>query len=499
MTSEHSDITLIPLERQQSSVAIPVGSDKRDDDTSHTSDTCNIPPELRIQFSARLESGLDRPDKIDDPFVNSIKREHVSVVVRVYTRDNSIVQPSLTEMVNQSTSEEQLGRLRGIMDERSVGDCLWVNVLGVEEGVINGITHLFITEVSLGLKDTHNEYIYTPESANQTPVYDLVKNVFKPDKICPKGGLATAAEEEVEVEKMIRRGFLSIFIVPSMNVLITVTHPYYDCPASRLVIRSAHLDMGVPGQMDMACNAALLGLSMVHRSVGYASSVTRNVDKRLSDWEKRIRINPTSIKPDEAHRLVVELQDFKSRIRPLQKVVVNLTKHYQSTAGYGIDGYHSSGISNKASLMLEQCVEALERIVEEAEELLEKSKNLETYCFNILSTRANDSMERLAIVTIVFLPLTFIGFEQFTDLNRPPIYFWQISIPLSFTFFLIFAYSSLKRGLIRLLHLIRRLRRWTKKQTKWWKVDVELWWRRRRVGWSGKRGEIEYERTRGQS
>nr|XP_019048602.1 hypothetical protein I302_02374 [Kwoniella bestiolae CBS 10118]OCF27532.1 hypothetical protein I302_02374 [Kwoniella bestiolae CBS 10118] len=459
MTSEHSDITLIPLERQQSSVAIPVGSDKRDDDTSHTSDTCNIPPELRIQFSARLESGLDRPDKIDDPFVNSIKREHV----RVYTRDNSIVQPSLTEMVNQSTSEEQLGRLRGIMDERSVGDCLWVNVLGVEEGVINGITHLFITEVSLGLKDTHNEYIYTPESANQTPVYDLVKNVFKPDKICPKGGLATAAEEEVEVEKMIRRGFLSIFIVPS---------------TSRLVIRSAHLDMGVPGQMDMACNAALLGLSMVHRSVGYASS---------------------SIKPDEAHRLVVELQDFKSRIRPLQKVVVNLTKHYQSTAGYGIDGYHSSGISNKASLMLEQCVEALERIVEEAEELLEKSKNLETYCFNILSTRANDSMERLAIVTIVFLPLTFIGFEQFTDLNRPPIYFWQISIPLSFTFFLIFAYSSLKRGLIRLLHLIRRLRRWTKKQTKWWKVDVELWWRRRRVGWSGKRGEIEYERTRGQS
>ncbi|OCF71295.1 hypothetical protein I204_07922 [Kwoniella mangroviensis CBS 8886] len=28
---------------------------------------------------------------------------------------------------------------------------------------------------------------------------------------------------------------------------------------------------------------------------------------------------------------------------------------------------------------------------------------------NILSSRANDSMERLAIVTIVFLPLTFIA------------------------------------------------------------------------------------------
>ncbi|KAK6905088.1 hypothetical protein I203_105907 [Kwoniella mangroviensis CBS 8507] len=81
---------------------------------------------------------------------------------------------------------------------------------------------------------------------------------------------------------------------------------------------------------------------------------------------------------------------------------------------------------------------------------MDRCKSLEIFCFNILSSRANDSMERLAIVTIVFLPLTFIAsyfsmVKNFTVLDQKPSFFWKISVPLCIFFFLIFAYSTLKR------------------------------------------------------
>ncbi|WWD05950.1 hypothetical protein V865_004035 [Kwoniella europaea PYCC6329] len=528
MTSESADnnLTSSSDNHEQSDVArSSTDTSDNNDDTSRNqqcSDVNIIPPELIQRLSARLETGLDRNDNLDDPFLKSIKKDHVYVIARKYTRDTSIVQPALMEMINQKNPQDQLERLKVLKEEKEDEECLWVNILGIEEKVICGITDLCGLPKSTIMDHlTHSEnrhhrshleihpsYMYiqlliqdTPKSMAETPIYDMVKNVFKADKCSMSDERSGNGNGDVDVEKMIRRGFLSVFVIPSLNILFTITHSYYDCPASRVVVRSIYVDMAIPGEVDIVANAQLLGLSMVHRTIGFCSTIVQNVDKRLSDWEDQLKIDFSSISTEEVHRLVVHLQEFKKRLKPMSQLNDKLSRHYAASRAVAAEQETDENLmrmNRKAVMMLEQGKETLGRVMEDTEDLLEKGKNLENYCFNMLSTRANDSMERLAIVTIVFLPLTFIasyfsmGFERFADLSRSPIYFWEISIPLSFAFFLIFAYSSLKRGLTRLSHVVSRFRRWMKKQTKWWKLDIILWWRRKRDRWNENDGERKF-------
>ncbi|WWC97178.1 hypothetical protein V866_004057 [Kwoniella sp. B9012] len=528
MSSDNVDNTLISSTINHGPADVATSSTILFDNNADTSrdqqrsDENVIPPELIQRLSARLETGLDRNDNLDDPFLTSIKKDHVYVIARKYTRDTSIVQPALMEMINQKTPQEQLGRLKGLKEEKGDEECLWVNILGIEEEIICGMTdlcglpkstimdHLTLSENRHHRShlEVHPSYMYiqlliqdTPKSMADAPIYDMVKNVFEADKHSMSDEKSCNGSGDVDVEKMFRRGFLSVFIIPSLNILFTITHSYYDCPASRVVVRSIYVDKAIPGEVDIAANAQLLGLSMVHRTIGLSSSIVRNVDKQLRDWEDQLKIDFSSINAEEVHRLVVHLQEFKKRLKPLSLLNDKLSRHYAASRAVAAEQETDGNLVRmncRAVIMLEQGKETLERVMEDTEDMLEKGKNLENYCFNVLSTRANDSMERLAIVTIVFLPLTFIasyfsmGFERFADLLRSPIYFWEISIPLSFAFFLIFAYSSLKRGLTRLSHFVSRFRRWMKKQTKWWKLDIILWWRRKRDRWNKNDGERKF-------
>ncbi|KAL1407222.1 hypothetical protein Q8F55_006639 [Vanrija albida] len=71
---------------------------------------------------------------------------------------------------------------------------------------------------------------------------------------------------------------------------------------------------------------------------------------------------------------------------------------------------------------------------------------------NVLSFNTNNSMERLSIVTVVFLPLTFIAsyfgmnFIDFDALNNSDTYFWRVAGPCTVLFFITFSYSYIFTG-----------------------------------------------------
>ncbi|EKC99879.1 hypothetical protein A1Q2_05844 [Trichosporon asahii var. asahii CBS 8904] len=90
--------------------------------------------------------------------------------------------------------------------------------------------------------------------------------------------------------------------------------------------------------------------------------------------------------------------------------------------------------------------------------------HLTDYSFNVLSFYTNNSMERLSIVTVVFLPLTFIAsyygmnFEDFPTLDNPDSYFWKVAAPCTVSFFVIFSFGYLKQAISTLLRRFAKYR-----------------------------------------
>ncbi|OCF33116.1 hypothetical protein I316_05161 [Kwoniella heveanensis BCC8398] len=435
-----------------------------DFDDANPQQGSEISDNLKDHLAHRLETGLDGTAKLDDPFLQSIRRERTAfIVARKYTNDVTIVQPVTQDMLTQSTPEEQLVVLEKLIHDRDIGaSSLWIwlpntickNLKASEHRLhrSHAVLQPQFTYVQLLVQQTPNT-----KTTTETPIYDMVRGPFKPEGSSMETDLmdrsyATMSDANGEFE-VVRIGFMSIFIIPRVNVLVTITLPYYDCPASRLAIHTAKMDTIERDQLEISTDATLLGLSLVHRAVGYASGIER--------------IN-------KIREMISTLQDFKKRLKPLDQVHQKLLsqssrstfesgpRHSQPDATKRLpESYMSWSIANE---MLQQGKERLEEVLEDVDGLVERCTILEDYSFNMMSMRANQSMERLAIVSIVFLPLTFIaslssdhlserpelimlclctrvlrgvtpspsgrqasyfsmGFDDFSDLSRPPIYF----------------------------------------------------------------------------
>nr|XP_018266497.1 uncharacterized protein I303_00472 [Kwoniella dejecticola CBS 10117]OBR88655.1 hypothetical protein I303_00472 [Kwoniella dejecticola CBS 10117] len=467
----------------------------------------SIPEALIQQLSARSETGGDNFDRIHDPFLSSINKPKAYIVARQYTRDATIVQPSSEMLGEHLDLEVQLEKLSEIIRAREEGSCIWINVLGVASVAIQGMAELcglslntFTDHKQLSEHrhhrshvEVHPTYTYiqlliqdTLKPLNTTPILDIVKDLWTPPSSNALDALQqsnadkrlsskSSRDKALPIEKMCRPGFISIFIVPSTK-----------------------MDMTLPGQLDIGCNGELLGLSMVHRR--YASGIMRNVDKRIRIWDDRIRNDFSAIDVNEIHRLITNLNDFLKRFKALNRVHKKLRAHQHSiNTSSEQRADESAAIAQKSrrymDTMLDQGEETICRVSEEVDGHIDRLRYLESFYFSVLSTRANASMERLAIVTIVFLPLTFIypitadpaamsiitvitqGFEDFPDLRERPSYFWEIATPLSVAFFVIFAYASLQRGLSLASKTAGSFLPWWRGKSKWWITDIVIWYR----------------------
>ncbi|WOO84542.1 Cobalt/magnesium transport protein CorA [Vanrija pseudolonga] len=123
--------------------------------------------------------------------------------------------------------------------------------------------------------------------------------------------------------------------------------------------------------------------------------------------------------------------------------------------------------SPMARMYMNDVIDHLEMVVSSADQFVATCDHLTDYVFNVLSFNTNNSMERLSIVTVVFLPLTFIAsyfgmnFIDFEALNNNVNYFWKVAGPCTVLFFIVFSYSYIVTG-AQTLH--RRVDRWKREK-----------------------------------
>ncbi|OCF72414.1 hypothetical protein I204_06793 [Kwoniella mangroviensis CBS 8886] len=124
---------------------------------------------------------------------------------------------------------------------------------------------------------------------------------------------------------------------------------------------------------------------------------------------------------------------------------------------------HVGFFSPMTKVYIGDVIDHLEITVGSLEQFVNTCDHLTDYVFNVLSFQTNESMERLSIVTVVFLPLTFIAsyfgmnFDDFDELHQSVVYFWKVAIPCTTAFFVIFSFGYL-RAFAETLY--RKVRRW---------------------------------------
>ncbi|WVQ64698.1 uncharacterized protein L199_002865 [Kwoniella botswanensis] len=381
------------------------------------------------------------------------------------------------ELMSNFPNGYRIAKARKMVEERKKEDSIWIRIYGMDRSLIEGITgvcglppktlfhHLLCSQHRHHRPES---FIHPTYTSMQFPVFGTLTSIRQAvmdakfdnddDTTIPKRPEASKlALADTEVDEMIKKGSISVFVIPSLNVVITVTAESYMNPATRMA-------------------------DLLHRSIGHASNTVRDIAGVLKVWDNNAKYHYSTTRTAEIHRLINHLITCQDELQDLQPVHEMLLKYYREkdVSGQVSEVIHID-VAARAVVMIEQSQKALHRVLNELQRLIERGIRLETFCLNMLSSRANDSMERLAIVTIVFLPL--MGFTDFTVLSQTPVYFWKISVPLSFAFFFLFAYSNLKRFMRFTFHfLIKGFRRARSQRVfeslmKWWwqeKIKREL-------------------------
>ena len=137
-------------------------------------------------------------------------------------------------------------------------------------------------------------------------------------------------------------------------------------------------------------------------------------------------MQPTTEFTRELHIIQGELMLLKRTLAPLQTMIYALRDHDESR----------SGISPLTKTYLGDVLDHCAVIIENLEMMSSICDSLINLIFNTLTTESNSSMKRLAVMSIIFAPLSLMtsyfgmNFEKFPEIKRSVLYFWQLAIPI---------------------------------------------------------------------
>ncbi|TDS64317.1 magnesium/cobalt transporter CorA [Myroides indicus] len=129
-----------------------------------------------------------------------------------------------------------------------------------------------------------------------------------------------------------------------------------------------------------------------------------------------------------------ELQDIKRAIIPLREVLYNLRDKKSIT---------SSVISKNSISFFERLQYKSIEMLDQIEYNLNKLDSATNYFFASQSNRMNEIMKVLTIVSVIFIPLTFIvgiygmNFDNMPELHSPNGYYWTLAAMLLIVLFMI--------------------------------------------------------------
>ncbi|ORZ29032.1 hypothetical protein BCR41DRAFT_344456 [Lobosporangium transversale] len=200
-------------------------------------------------------------------------------------------------------------------------------------------------------------------------------------------------------------------------------------------------------------DASFLLQSVMDGIVDHAIPITDAFRQEINELETHVLALPRMKFTKELHQMTAQLSLLKRTLAPTQTLVHALR---------GKD--ERSPLSSLSRTYMGDVMDHCNTMVEDIDSMLALCEKLIDMIFNIIAYDTNESMRRLALVSIIFLPITFVAgvygtnFENFPELKNHVSYFWTICAVVTAFVLLLFGAEYLM-GQYRASQVERRLSR----------------------------------------
>ncbi|KAJ8123400.1 hypothetical protein O1611_g9599 [Lasiodiplodia mahajangana] len=344
-------------------------------------------------------------------------------LVRLDDDDDSSDEEDAEGVTDKTTLQNAGEKLRQLVRRKKVPDL--VPASSLEKGRRPSLAGLRSTRQSTGLSGTFNpNTIRTLQRYHAVPNAARTEYMEKHSALATKG-LAVSAEQ------------VAMFIT-SDNTVIAFFEQSADNVEEPILARL----QSPTTILRKCCDASMVAQAIVDAIIDLAIPITSYYTDIVGDLELDVLTHPNIKHTKSLYIIISEINKLFSFVNPIQALISSLRDHKTKLSQEDVYRELQNPLGGVIITPLtytylgdvyDHCV----LITENLTQIKESANHMIDLIFNTIATYQNESMKQLTIVTIIFLPLTFITgyfgqnfgtFPEAQDHNSG--YFWKIAIPV---------------------------------------------------------------------
>ncbi|KAH9899003.1 hypothetical protein F4778DRAFT_741885 [Xylariomycetidae sp. FL2044] len=202
--------------------------------------------------------------------------------------------------------------------------------------------------------------------------------------------------------------------------------------------------------LRQSCDASMVAQAIIDAIIDMAIPVMACYADVVGDLELDVLTHPNIKHTKNLYIIISEINKIYSFVNPIQTLINALRDHKTTLAPDAVSrelqNPHVGGviITPMAYTYLGDVYDHCVLITENLTQIKESANHMIDLIFNTIATYQNESMKQLTLVTVIFLPMTFLtgyfgqNFDYFDEVRGSVLYFWKIAIPVAVVTILMF-------------------------------------------------------------